>query len=558
MPITGQVFFQNKYIQSLLKRPVTSVRSIVNGGVAKLSRTSGSSVSSTTVTELIDLEVSQAVRGTEGVAQLGERKVGMGVAMKSEINVKKVKTGKFGKGGWVVGKNKVTEGVAKQQVQGVAGQSEGVAELSKFRDCRRMTEKFQRGVTEIQGVEHRPKVRGKTENVAEGVAQQKSEMQLGCGVAVEVEREERKVTVKNARSDNYWRNPESVVVGVALEGQRVDLGVAIERAAHRDKVQQKVTEVSGRLEGPTDTNTDSKLVLNSGTGKETQIVTEDDWLGRKLGVALFPRDIGDGVRQTMKMTEKEKEQKLTKMNGLKDRPTSYTQTECPLYVMSEEGRLCHFTEKSAHASSLVQVRRSPGQDCQDSGGEDERSQPAEKCQVRLPLITNSQGTPGSDRSRPSRTPPGTTSCSRTSTGPRPRRMEGSAGRGTGSPSCLSRTPTTRGESQSWWTHIEEPQSGTEPGRVDRIKREFEDRNRNKDGQRVKKKGRRRNGNNGGEGRNMVQSLIAQFLIQNKGGNVEGSGREQGVSGEKKRKLMEQCQYNGTGSSSKKSKTSQKQ
>ena len=94
--------------------------------------------------------------------------------------------------------------------------------------------------------------------------------------------------------------------------------------------------------------------------------------------------------------------------------------------------------------------------------------------------------------------------------------------------------------------------------MDRIKREFEDRNRNKDGQRVKKKGRRRNGTNGGEGGNMVQSLIAQFLIRNKGGNEESFGREQDVSVEKKRKFMEQCQDNGTGSSSKKAKTSQKQ
>ena len=115
-----------------------------------------------------------------------------------------------------------------------------------------------------------------------------------------------------------------------------------------------------------------------------------------------------------------------------------------------------------------------------------------------------------------------------------------------------------GKSQSWWTNREEPPSGTEQGRVDRIKKEFEDRNRNKDGQRVKKKGRRRNGTNGGEGGNMVQSLIAQFIIKNKGGNMDSSGRELGVmSVKKKRKNMEQCQSNGTGSSSKKAKTSQK-
>ena len=106
---------------------------------------------------------------------------------------------------------------------------------------------------------------------------------------------------------------------------------------------------------------------------------------------------------------------------------------------------------------------------------------------------------------------------------------------------------------------EEPPSGTEPWRVDRIKKELEDRNRNREGQRVTKKGRRRNGTNGGEGGNMVQSLIAHYMIRNKGGNEESSGREHSLSSvKKKRKFMEQFQPNETGSSSKKAKTSQEQ
>ena len=58
---------------------------------------------------------------------------------------------------------------------------------------------------------------------------------------------------------------------------------------------------------------------------------------------------------------------------------------------------------------------------------------------------------------------------------------------------------------------------------------------------------------------MVQSLIAQYMIRNKGGNEESLGREQSVSSvKKKRKCMEQSQPNEKGSSSKKAKTSQEQ
>ena len=202
-----------------------------------------------------------------------------------------------------------------------------------------------------------------------------------------------------------------------------------------------------------------------------------------------------------------------------DRPTSS--------MMSEEGRLCRIKEFLAH--SQVRVRTSLGQDCQDGTAEDGRSQAAGRCQVRLPTLDNesqevtqeagwagtrssSRGTPGSVRAGPSRTTSGTTSYPRSTV-----------------------------------------------GMVDKIKKEFEKRDKNKEDRRVIKKGRRRNGTNGGEeGGNMVQSLIAQFMIKNKGGNMESSGRELGVmSVKKKRKNMEQCQSNGTGSSSKKAKTSQK-
>ena len=222
----------------------------------------------------------------------------------------------------------------------------------------------------------------------------------------------------NAKSDNF----RSVAVDVEQEGVRGDWGVAIE-ADQRDKVHQEETEVSGRQEGRTDTNTDSKSVLNSGTDKETQSVKEEDWMTR-MGVALFPRNIGDRVRQTVKLTENENEQKRTEMNGHMDRPTSYTQRESTLCVMSEEGRLNRFTGILAH--SHVRVSRSPGQDCQDSAVEDGHPQAAGG-QVRLTLDNKSQGTPGSDRPKPSRTPPGTTSCTRPSTEARPRRREGSPG-----------------------------------------------------------------------------------------------------------------------------------
>ena len=64
--------------------------------------------------------MSQDVEGIGGVAQLpNKKKMGRGVAMESEMDVKKDMCGKRS---WVVGKKNVIE------IEGGAGQSEGVAQ----------------------------------------------------------------------------------------------------------------------------------------------------------------------------------------------------------------------------------------------------------------------------------------------------------------------------------------------------------------------------------------------------------------------------------------------